>query len=257
MRKWDELIGWEPRAPSEGRVRACNGAVWVMVAGVAALAACAPADTGAELPTDGPPDGPAAGTRPADQPNFVTVEGRFEQGVECPTIRTPDGEVYALGTRDPEFETGDYVAIRGEVADASFCQEGEGTLIVDRVRSVDPPARDRDPARAGGLAVTSDYVRGSWVAKGAGADCQRPDFQVTRNRSGGSIIETRIDGVPATGYVDVGEEPALRWDQGIPTLPIQTRGPDGLAVMPARDRPPVTLAGHRIEGDGVVFIKCA
>ncbi|WP_375291601.1 DUF5818 domain-containing protein [Qipengyuania sp.] len=200
---------------------------------------------------------PAAGTRPSGQPQLVTYEGRLEAGTECSVLHTPDGRRFAVSLGEAEFAPGDYVAITGEMADASFCMEGEGTLIPRRINEKEPPARDRDPARAGGLALTSDYVRGRWVAKGANADCERPDFAVTHNRSGGSIIETRINGIPATGYVDVGHTPALRWDEGIPTLPIETRGPDGLAVKPARGAKTVTLAGHRIQGDGVVFVKCA
>ncbi|MEL7691274.1 DUF5818 domain-containing protein [Citromicrobium bathyomarinum] len=200
---------------------------------------------------------PATGTRPSGEPSMVTVEGRVAQGVECLTLKTPDGDTWSFNVGEADFGPGDYVQITGEVADASFCQQGRGTLVPQRIEAKDPPARDRDPARAGGLAVTSAYVQGNWVAKGLKADCTRPDFAVTRNRNGGSIIETRINGVPATGYVDVGDTPALQWDEGIPPLPIETRGPDGLAVMPAAGANIVTLAGHRIEGDGVVFVKCA
>jgi len=213
-------------------------------------------DDVAAIPTD-EADNPATGTRPADDSSMVTVEGRVAEGVECLTLKTPDGETWAFNAGEADFGPGDYVQITGEIADTSFCQQGRGTLVPQRIEAKDPPARDRDPARAGGLAVTSEYVQGNWVAKGLEADCARPDFAVTRNRNGGSIIETRINGAPATGYVDVGNTPALQWDQGIPTLPIETRGPDGLAVMPAAGAKIVMLAGHRIEGDGVVFIKCA
>ncbi|WP_370182873.1 DUF5818 domain-containing protein [Alteriqipengyuania sp.] len=202
-------------------------------------------------------DTPGAGTRPAGQADLVTVKGRIAHGVECLTLKTPDGDVWSFNPGEAEFGPGDYVSIRGEVADASFCQQGKGTLIPQWIEEIDPPARDRDPARAGGLAVTSEYVQGSWVAKGLKANCAKPDFDVTPNSRGMSIIETRINGVPETGVVDVGPTPALQWDEPLPTLPIETRGPDGLAVIPAKGADSVTLAGHRIEGDGVVFVKCA
>jgi hypothetical protein len=200
---------------------------------------------------------PAAGTRPSGQPSLMTVEGRIAQGAECLTLATPDGDTWSFTAADAEFGPGDYVQITGEVADASYCMQGKGTLIPQQIEARDPPARDRDPARAGGLAVTSEYVRGSWVAKGLGADCAKPDFDVTANSRGMSIIETRVNGYPETGVVDVGPTPALQWDEPQPTLPIETRGPDGLAVMPAEGAEIVTLAGHSIEGDGVVFVKCA
>jgi len=225
------------------------------------LTAC----SGAQVPDDAtsgrqldqPEAANPAGTRPSGAPQLITVEGRIEEGVECPILRTPDGEVWSLSLGEADFGPGDYVRFTGEQADASFCQQGSGTLIPETIEEIDPPPRDRDPARAGGLAVTGDYVRGSWVAKGLDADCDRPDFQITQNRNGGSIIETSVNGVPATGMVDVGNTPALQWNEGIPTLPIETRGPDGLAILPSPDGRTVTLAGKSIEGDGVVFVKCA
>ena len=224
-----------------------------------ALAACSASETPDSTPTRAPVKdqaNSAGDTRPVGEPSLVTVEGRIREGVECLSLATPEGDSWSFNTGEADFAVGDYVRITGEVADASYCQRGRGTLIPRTIEAIDPPARDRDPARAGGLAVTSDYVRGAWVAKGVEADCSRPDFQITSNRNGGSIIETSVDGVPATGYVDVGETPALQWDEGIPTLPIETRGPDGLAVMPGEGRI-VTMAGQRIAGDGVVFVKCA
>lgn len=201
------------------------------------------------------PGSPTAGTRPAGAPqSVITVEGRIGTGVECPVIETTDGYTYALSLRDSEHKPGDYVRIRGEMADASFCMQGDGTLMPLSIEAEDPPARDRDPARAGGTRITSDYVRGSWTAKGG--DCSRPDFDISANASGGNIIETNVRGVPTTGYVDVGEASAFRFDQGIPDLEVEARGPDALAVlMPASG--PTELGGRTINGDGVVFIKCA
>lgn len=219
-------------------------------------AACSGADSDrSALPEENGASSPAADARPGEG-QAISVEGRIEAGVECSIIRTPDGEVWAWNEPEADFGPGDYVRITGEVAQASICQQGEGTIMVERIDGLAPPARDRDPARAGGVAVTSDYVRGSWVAKGSDANCDRPDFQITANRNGGNIIETSVNGVPTTGYVDVGDTPELQWDQGLPDMPIEARGPDGLAVMPGEGRT-VTLAGHRIEGDGVVFVKCA
>jgi hypothetical protein len=228
------------------------------------LAACSgaggdgsPDSTATTSPLPGSDSGnPAAGTRPSGQPNLVTVEGRIESGVECPVLHTPDGDIWALSLGEADFGPGDYVSITGEIMDASICMQGKGTLLPQSIDAKDPPARDRDPAQSGGVAVTSAYVQGDWVAKGVNADCAKPDFAVTQNSNGGSIIETRINGTPETGYVDVGDTPALQWDAPLAAMPIETRGPDGLAVMPG-EGPTVTLAGHRIEGDGVVFVKCA
>ncbi len=43
----------------------------------------------------------------------------------------------------------------------------------------------------------------------------------------------------------------------MPALTWWEPAPDGLAVMMPADGEVVTLAGHRLEGDGVVFVKCA
>lgn len=218
----------------------------------ALLAACTPAP--APDPADG---GLAAGeTRPAGEPRIISVEGRIGDGVECPVVNTPDGRTFSLSGLPDDYADGDYVAITGEMADASFCMQGEGTLIVDTVRRADPPARDRDPARSGGLAVTRDYVLGRWEAKAVDADCSEPDFAITGNRAGGQLVETSLKGSPRTGYVDIGVTPAFVFDMPMRRLAIETRGPDGLAVVPPESGP-LTLGGRRIEGDGRVFVKCA
>ncbi|MGB7370313.1 DUF5818 domain-containing protein [Erythrobacter sp.] len=80
----------------------------------------------------------ASGTRPADQPQFITVEGRIGEGVECPILETPDGDTYALSLGDADFGPGDYVRFTGEMADASFCMQGQGTLIAERIEAIDP-----------------------------------------------------------------------------------------------------------------------
>ena len=102
-----------------------------------ALTACGEPEDPA---TDPPPDATAtalpetnsaesAGTRPSGKPNLVTVEGRIEAGVECPVLHTADGEIWALSLGEADFGPGDSVSITGEIADASFCMEGEGTII--------------------------------------------------------------------------------------------------------------------------------
>lgn len=116
-----------------------------------------------------------------------------------------------------------------------------------------PPARDRDPARAGGLALDRAYVTGDWAAKGG--DCRRPEFAVTEEPGGGLAVETALGGAPRTGDVVLGDRPALRFDPPGLRLGLETRGPDGLAVMPPDDGT-ATLGGVTIEGDGVVFIRC-
>jgi hypothetical protein len=207
----------------------------------------------------GPGDDPAVGTRPAGEPDLVTVEGRLEEGVECLTLRTPDGEVWAVSMGEADFGPGAYVRITGEVADASFCMQGQGTLLPQSISEITPPARDRDPARAGGIALSETYVTGSWVAKGVDADCGDPDFTIDPS-PGGIILRGDIEGHDNDAMVVLGEYPRLDLDEPRQDLPLESRGPDGLAILrPATDADydPLTIGSATITGDGVVFVKCA
>jgi hypothetical protein len=106
------------------------------------LAACAPDENASDAPPaadEATPGDPAAGTRPAGQPNEIVKEGRIEAGVECPILRTAGGETYALSLGEADFGPGDYVRITGELADASICMQGKGTLIPLRIDAAEPP----------------------------------------------------------------------------------------------------------------------
>lgn len=121
------------------------------------------------------------------------------------------------------------------------------------------PEPNRDPAtRAPTADLPDDYLRHPWAAKGVDADCAKPNFDITRNSAGGLVVETRLNGAPRDGYVrragPGGSEAAFIFDQT--ELPIVRRGLDGLAVMPPDSGEAVMLAGHRLTGDGVVFIQC-
>lgn len=112
---------------------------------MALAAACSPnAEPEAAAPGQGVGDGLSA-TRPAGQPQLVTLEGRIMDGVECPVLETPDGEIWSLSLGEADFGPGDYVRFTGEIADASFCQQGEGTLIAETIIAIDPPATATRP----------------------------------------------------------------------------------------------------------------
>ncbi|WP_375174368.1 DUF5818 domain-containing protein [Pseudooceanicola sp.] len=182
----------------------------------------------------------------------MQIEGRVRSGVECPMLVTPDGDRYALAS-DRNLTPGEYVEVSGTRAEMSFCQQGQATISVERIREVAPPARDRDPDRAGGIRLDAAYLAGPWTAKGG--NCARPDFDVTRTGSSGLVIETSLNGAPRTGYVALGDDPAFIFDQPRREFPLESRGPDGVAVM-APDGEPINLGGRVIRGDGRVFIQC-
>jgi len=229
----------------------------ILVGALMAAAACV-GDTDSSADA-GDGSGEAGGTRPAGEPELLTLEGRIEDGAECPLLRTPDGETYALSFRDTQLGAGDYVRVTGEIADASFCMQGQGTLIVQNASRAEPPARDRDPARAGGRALTRDYLEGNWVAKGVDADCADPDFLISTSPAG-TVLNAQIGRHDDSARVVLGDYPRLDLDAPMADLPLESRGPDGLAILrPATDAPydPVTIGGATIAGDGVVFVRCS
>ena len=99
------------------------------------LAACA-AQEPATMPAGS--DNPAAGTRPAGEPNLATYEGVLSAGVECAVLTASDGRRWSMSTADGEERYfGKRVRVTAEVADASFCMEGEATLIPHSITLVD------------------------------------------------------------------------------------------------------------------------
>lgn len=121
----------------------------VPLAALAALAACsqdrtanadengappaskAPAEESAGMPL--PPSEDAAGTRPAGEAQMITVRGVVGEGTECPVLESDDGRRFALSMDKGDHAPGTRLEVTGEMADASFCMEGEGTLIPDRI----------------------------------------------------------------------------------------------------------------------------
>ena len=90
------------------------------------VAACSVEDS---TPPPTMPSGDAAGTRPVGQPQTVVYEGQVGEGTECRTLTTDGGEVWSFSDPDGQTRAGERVRITGEIADASYCMEGKGTLI--------------------------------------------------------------------------------------------------------------------------------
>ena len=90
---------------------------------------------------------------------------------------------------------------------------------------------------------------------GQGRQLRAAGLRRDRQLGRGQEVETSLNGAPRTGYVRLGDDPAFIFDMPHRQMALQTRGPDGLAVMPPQDGP-VSLGGVRIEGDGRVFVRC-
>ncbi|WP_164516281.1 LysM peptidoglycan-binding domain-containing protein [Minwuia thermotolerans] len=181
----------------------------------------------------------------------MTLRGRVRDGVECPVLRTPDGDVWSLTGADANFTAGEYVEVKGRRAGMSFCQQGVGTLEVTAIDEIAPP-RDDDGNRDAGL-LDRAFVTGPWTAKGS--DCSRPDFDVTRYPGGGLAVETSVDGRARTGDVALYDDASFVFDQGGGRFEIESRGEGELAVIPT-ERDNSRFGGLDLGADGVVFVKC-
>lgn len=79
------------------------------------------------------------GSDGGDDGDEMALEGRVNEGVECYTLTTPDGDRYALVSDDVDFTAGEYVEIEGERAGASICMQGQATVDVSEIREVRAP----------------------------------------------------------------------------------------------------------------------
>ena len=144
-------------------------------------------------------------------------------------------------------------------ADTSAPDDSATDAPPSETTPIDPPARDRDPAKGRGQQLTASYLAGSWVAKGVAADCGDPDFSIRRS-SGGLVMEADISNHDDNALVVIDRYPRLDLDAPMPDLPLESRSPDGLAILrPATDAAydPVRIGSAAITGDGVVFVKCS
>lgn len=205
-------------------------------ASVLALAACGGGDPYID-------DGEATG--PADE---ITVTGVISQGQRCALLTADDGTVYSLAGAQG-VSAGLRYEISGLRVEESVCVDGDVDISVSTVTE-----EFETPETPESNAIDREYVLGAWTHRGG--DCARPDFDVTSNTAGGQVVETSLDGAPRTGYVRLGDAPAFIFDQPLREFPLEARRTESMAVLPA-DGDPVSLGGQAIEGDGVVFVKCA
>ncbi|MDF0602982.1 LysM peptidoglycan-binding domain-containing protein [Psychromarinibacter sp. C21-152] len=187
--------------------------------------------------------------RETDAPETVALEGRVMDGVECPVLRTPDGDRYALTSSDIAFTEGEYVEIAGTRADMSFCQQGQATIDVTEIREVSPPDDGDGDGRA---RVDSAFLRGAWAAETG--NCARPAFDIYTEAGGGLAIGTSLEGYARTGDVETGLEGRFVFDRPEIVLAVERRGDDRLSVV-APDGDPVQFAGHDV-GEPQVFTRC-
>ncbi|MEN3971375.1 DUF5818 domain-containing protein [Sphingomicrobium sp. XHP0235] len=98
----------------------------------ALIAACAAPDTPPPAASDG-----ASGTRPAGEPQLYSFEGTLSRGTECAVLAGDNGRRWSVSSSGIDAQMyGKRVRIVGEIADASFCMEGEGTIIATQVTAL-------------------------------------------------------------------------------------------------------------------------
>lgn len=73
------------------------------------------------------------------------------------------------------------------------------------------------------------------------------------------VLEGAISAQDDDARLVLGDYPRLDLDAPRADLPLESRGPEGLAILrPATDAAyePVTIGSATIAGDGAVFVKC-
>lgn len=67
----------------------------------------------------------------------VTIVGTVtDEGVECPAVRSADGQIYTIATRDrQQLRAGARVRVTGTIAEMSFCMQGT-TISPTKIESV-------------------------------------------------------------------------------------------------------------------------
>ena len=79
--------------------------------------------------------------------------------------------------------------------------------------------------------------------------------------SSSSVAREKLAVAPSgnSALIVLGNYPRLDLDEPRQDLPMESRGPDGVAILrPATDAAynPITIGSAAVEGDGAVFIKC-
>jgi hypothetical protein len=72
---------------------------------------------------------------PPQEPAEIYAEA-IAGGVECPLVRTANGDVYSLTNVQGPLETGDKVRLVGEFVRFSFCMQGQ-TMQVTKLEWVE------------------------------------------------------------------------------------------------------------------------
>lgn len=68
-----------------------------------------------------------------DPPESVEVTGMLtDEGVECPALRSDDGQLYTLAGDTGNFTVGDRVTVQGTIAEMSTCMQGT-TIRVESI----------------------------------------------------------------------------------------------------------------------------
>lgn len=69
-------------------------------------------------------------------PEIVAI-GLLQQGIECMTLRTEDGKLFAISGDLQGYKPGDKVCVKGRRAGESICMQGEATVEVQFIGPAD------------------------------------------------------------------------------------------------------------------------
>ena len=117
----------------------------------------------------------------------ICVKGKLtDEGVECQTLRSTEGELYTLVGDLNGFQNGDEVVVCGTIAGISFCMQGT-TINVSWIGKEAPKAKMNVSITEGSLIMLTDEQAGQIVT-----DCIRAVSHVTTVDTTGSLDDAEI-----------------------------------------------------------------
>lgn len=185
----------------------------------------------------------------AEEAGPVSIEGRIRRGVQCPTLTTPDGDLYSLVAGDRQFLPGDYVQIEGDRTDMAACQQGIAAVEVTSMTEIRAPG-NLPRATA---APKPEEVVGAWAPKGG--DCGKPAFRVSRE--GERIaVETVLDGSTRSGRIAfAGDMAYIAFEMPYQEFGLERRG-DGELALIAPAGTAISIGDIALEHGERVFVRC-
>ncbi len=179
----------------------------------------------------------------------ATVEGWIRRGEKCPTLTTPEGELFSLTSERLRFVPDDYVRIEGRRGPVAACGQGIATIDAAAMNEIRAPG---NLPRAT-TAPNPDDLVGPWVPKGG--DCRQPAFAMEQHDEV-VTVSAELDGAPQEGRVAFsGDTTSMSFEATRHSFGLERRGAGEMAVI-AAPGVTATFGAVTVDAHGQVFVRC-